>query len=161
MVKFIIFVVVLFVALLASAPLNWVFYPVAIWLHSEYQFTPLELFFYGVPIWFVIVGLISVIIQKTAYAKMYRMWADWDRFAGVRWAIVLNWLINTDEYKFGNLNNTVSAVLGANLENSKTARMWDWLFTRVADREPLKNGSTHCYDSYMIELKRGYGVFKK
>jgi len=158
--KFIIFVCVLFFALLASAPLNWVFYPVSVWLHVEYGFEPWQLFTFGVPIWFAVVGLISVIIQKTAYNKMFRMWADWDRFAGVRWAPVLNWIFNTGRYKFGDLNNTVSAILGANLDNSRTARVWDTIFTHIADRGPLKNGSTHCYDSYLIELKRGYGVFK-
>ena len=153
-----VFIITLYVALAVTAPLCVLLPIVAYWLYSQHGFGVWQLLLYAVPVWFVLAGIISTVFNKNY--NMYGLWSQWDRDAGVWFEAPLNWIFETKQYKFGSNKNTVSAILGANL-HTRQARWWDWLFTNVADRSSLKNGSTHCYDSYKIELKRGYGVFAK
>ena len=155
LVKFSVFILVVWIALLFTAPL-WPLNPLVGWVMYNMGMSIAQVALYMVPVGFVLSGIVSWVLNKQY--NMFDRWVIWDKEEGARWAKVLNWVFETKQYKFGNKANTVSAILGANLHN-RQARWWDWLFTHIADRGPLKNDSTHCYDSYKIELKRKYGVF--
>lgn len=147
------------ITLIFFAPLGALYWPVSTLLADVHGWPSYLVLTLGAYVWLAIAGLITLVISGFS-KKIFLLWIAWDKIGGAVFGGFLDWLFETGPYKFGDEDNTVSAVLGANLHTGQ-AVWFDWLFTHILDRSPLKIGSTHCKEAYKIEKRKGYGVFAR
>ena len=157
--KFLLFIHLLMVALGTRSPTSSLYAASAVFCYLSLNIDPVLIFYAGIPLWFVCSAFITLVLSSF-YSNAFNEWVTWDKNGGDIWRGLLNWIFETGPYKFGDRQNTVSAILGANLHTGQ-AIWFDWLFTQLLDRAPLKIGSTHCKEAFKAESNKGYGVFKR